>query len=122
MDEDFIGVLAVARALPRAQLEAVCLALQAAPAGGRSVRATLDAVVNPAVRELVRRAVSAWEDRRPGEALTGLAWALRGAAAMDHWWAENSRLDVLWTGPSPASNTFRRTEQALLEILASAKR
>ena len=31
--------------------------------------------------------------------LTGLAWALRGAAAMDHWWSENSRLDVLWTGP-----------------------
>ena len=51
-----------------------------------------------------------------------MAWALRGAAGMDHWWSENSRLDVLWTGPSPASNTFRRTEQALLEILASAKR
>lgn len=39
---------------------------------------------------------------------------------MDQWWLENSRLDVLWTGPSRAGNTFRRTEQALLEILASA--
>lgn len=41
---------------------------------------------------------------------------------MDRWWSENSRLDVLWTGPSPAANTFRRTEQALLEIVASATR
>jgi phosphatidylserine/phosphatidylglycerophosphate/cardiolipin synthase-like enzyme len=120
-DEDFGDLLAVARALPPAQLEAVCVALETASMTGRSALAALDGVVNPALRETVRRTMSAWGHRRPGETFSGLAWALRGAAAMDQWWSENGRLDVLWTGPSPAGNTFRRTEQALLEILASAK-
>ena len=98
------------------------LALEAAsPADGAPLGAA-DGVLNPGLRDSVRRAIADWGIGHSGEAFAGLAWALRGAAAMDQWWAENSRLDVLWTGPSPAGNTFRRTEQALLEILASAKR
>lgn len=121
-DELLPDLLAVARSLPSAQLEAVCVALQATSTADRPALAALDEVINPALRESLRRTMVAWGHRHPGEAFSGLAWALRGAAGMDHWWSENSRLDVLWTGPSPASNTFRRTEQALLEILASAKR
>ncbi len=120
-DERFRDLVAVARALPPAQLEAVCLALAAAsPADGAPLGAA-DGVLNPGLRDSVRRAIADWRTGHPGEAFAAMAWALRGAAAMDQWWVENSRLDVLWTGPSPAANTFRRTEQALLEILAAAR-
>jgi phosphatidylserine/phosphatidylglycerophosphate/cardiolipin synthase-like enzyme len=121
IDEHLRDLLAVARALPPGQLESVCLALEAATSVDLlGALGAGDGVVNSALRESVRRTISDWGNRHPGESFSGLAWALRGAAAMDHWWSENSRLDVLWTGPSRAGNTFRRTEQALLEILASA--
>lgn len=121
MKGPYAELLAVARALPPAQLEGVCQVLELASSTGRHPLAAADGVVNPGLRESVRRAIVDWGSRGFGENFGGLAWALRGAAAMDQYWAENSRLDVLWTGPSPASNTFRRTEQALLEILASAR-
>jgi phosphatidylserine/phosphatidylglycerophosphate/cardiolipin synthase-like enzyme len=41
---------------------------------------------------------------------------------MDQWWRENRRLAVAWTGPAPPGGTFRRTDQALLQIIEAARK
>jgi phosphatidylserine/phosphatidylglycerophosphate/cardiolipin synthase-like enzyme len=65
--------------------------------------------------------VDAWQAARDTD-LSQLAWALRAAAATDDVWRDSQKLELVWTGPSESGETFRRTDQALLELIDSAQK
>ncbi len=46
---------------------------------------------------------------------------MRSAGAVERLWRERQTLEVVWTGPKPASSTLRRTDQALLEVIEAAQ-
>lgn len=50
-----------------------------------------------------------------------LAGLLRGAAAMDDEWRRKRTVEIAWTGPTPPLSNLRRTQQALLEVIESAR-
>ncbi|MBI3817457.1 MAG: endonuclease [Planctomycetes bacterium] len=49
------------------------------------------------------------------------AW-LRGAACVHREYQDNPSIEVVWTGPRDPSCVFRRTDQAVLEVIEGSKR
>ena len=47
--------------------------------------------------------------------------ALEAAFQSHRHWRTSQSLEIVWTGPSPAHSTLRRTDQALLEVVRSAQ-
>jgi phosphatidylserine/phosphatidylglycerophosphate/cardiolipin synthase-like enzyme len=114
-------VLDLGRTVPAATVEMLCMELEHAAPGVPS-REIASHIGDATVRESVRKLISGWEKHHPDEGFKPLSWALRAAASMDQWWREDRRLSLVWTGPSPAGGVFRRTDQALLEVIAAARR
>jgi len=50
-----------------------------------------------------------------------LAWAVRAANATDLFHRARQSLELVWTGPAAKEAAFRRTDQALLELIQQAK-
>ncbi len=50
-----------------------------------------------------------------------LAWALRGATAVDDCWRDWQELEIVWTGPTTEETAFRRTDQALLDVISRSQ-
>ncbi len=73
------------------------------------------------VRGMVGELMEAW--RLNGLSITPqeLAWSLRAASRMDEAHRARQSLELVWTGPTPESSTLRRTDQALLELIESAR-
>jgi cardiolipin synthase len=63
----------------------------------------------------------AWKSA-PDVAPQSVGWALASAEAMDDWHRTSTQSDLVWTGPLGPGSTFRRTDQALLEIIERARR
>ena len=53
---------------------------------------------------------------------TLLAESLRTAAAASRWRDAHERLELVWSGPLPAGSNFRRSDEALLQVVRSARR
>lgn len=51
-----------------------------------------------------------------------LSGMLRGASVVERAWLEEQSVEIAWTGPTPPLSSLRRTEQALLEVIRSARR
>lgn len=114
-------VLELGRTIPAATVEALCAKLDQGAPGAASLEIA-GHIGNVTVRASVRQLIDIWETAHPSEGFKSLAWALRAAASMDQWWRENRRLALVWTGPSPAGGVFRRTDQALLEVIEAARK
>jgi cardiolipin synthase len=73
-------------------------------------------------REIVADLIRGWNDQEPALSPRSLALALQSASEVDehHRNAEEARL--IWTGPDVSTLPFRRTEQALLELVESTKK
>lgn len=73
-------------------------------------------------RALVVQYLFAWRARVSALPASAAALALRAAAAISQHYRATQRLDLVWTGPDVADIPLRRTEQALLEVIAAAER
>lgn len=111
--------VAIVRDLPATAVEAAAAALASAHDWVR------DGV--PAVQFFDRHA-SRWQALCraaadcAGSSPAQVAGLLRGAAAMEDAWRKQTRCEVAWTGPTPPLSNLRRTEQALLQVIDSARR
>lgn len=79
------------------------------------------ALPNTQWRQDVLDLLSLWQAEYPAAGLFALTTALAAAA---HCEAESRRelsLELVWTGPNPQSTPLRRTDQALLQLIRSAK-
>lgn len=56
-----------------------------------------------------------------GVSTESLILALEAAFQSHRHWRTSQSLEIVWTGPSPAHSTLRRTDQALLEVVRSAR-
>src|SRR5581483_7508139 len=105
----------VVSALPDGALDA----LEHAFGEGASASAVVEAVPTDAYRERARALVRAQEDAGVDGRAVGLAIA---AARERERVARRQRVSVVWTGPETSAIAMRRTDQALLELIAMACR
>ncbi len=69
----------------------------------------------------IARVWRAWK-KAPGVSPQSVAWALAAAQATDEWHRASTQVDLVWTGPLASTSSLRRTDQALLEVIAGAKK
>jgi phosphatidylserine/phosphatidylglycerophosphate/cardiolipin synthase-like enzyme len=116
-DRRLIAVVGeVAERLSPGALNALVVALRAS----RSGVALEHAVATPHYQEAVRDLREAWE-HQPLVDSTALALALE-CAGERQLAARRRRVSIVWTGPPTEAVPVRRTDQALLELVNSAKR
>lgn len=78
-------------------------------------------ISEPSVRAEIGDVSSKWLAANPGSTSRDFSHLLRGAAAADQAARARQDLELVWTGPSPHNTSFRQTEQALLEVIESAR-
>jgi cardiolipin synthase len=62
----------------------------------------------------------AWNSA-PDVSPANLAWALRTASEADERRRREQTVELVWTGPSPGGSVLRRTDQALLDLIRTAR-
>ena len=112
-----------ARELPGSVIDELCGTLEGlaenSPSRQRSSLTGL--IASPRARVRVSGLIEAWglaTDVSP----TSLAWALRAASHADERRRREQAIELVWTGPSPEGTVLRRTDQALLDLIRSARR
>lgn len=108
--------------LPLALAEGLADAIEGlqSPAAAGTTTAIQTAVPQPHYRAAAFRLLDAWQRER---AVTGgeLAFALVTAARCADFARRDLGLELVWTGPEVEAVPPRRTEQALLQVIDSAK-
>lgn len=116
-------VVAIAREVPPAVLESLCQDLEKMqlnlPEGERM--AMVAQFTQPSMRHALSKLIKTWNAEAPHLSPVKLAWALRGASAMDESWRHGQSLELAWTGPLPSDSHFRRTDQAFLDLIEGAQ-
>ena len=122
--EDLLDSIAnVAASVTRPVLSSVADALSSLPSGASdaSKLATAELAPHPTSRDALHQLMQLWTHSHPAISQESMALMIRTAAAVSD--AQDSRhsLELVWTGPSHPSVSFRRTDQALYEIIGGAR-
>jgi phosphatidylserine/phosphatidylglycerophosphate/cardiolipin synthase-like enzyme len=117
------AVATMARELPRGIVEELCDALGHLPDNTtQRQRAVLSSIVSShGARAQVADLVGAW-NAAPHVSPVSLMWSLRAASDVDEHHRREQSIELVWTGPAPGNTTFRRTDQALLDLIRTAQR
>lgn len=118
------GVTELAAELPDGALHACASVMENARETDTlgSIRAAIvRAIPQPAQRARVQRFLDLWEQQAPTVAAPLVAMALRSAGAATRRTREAQRVELVWTGPLASGVPMRRTDQALLQVIQSAK-
>lgn len=109
-------------AVPIAVMEQVCRCLAELPDNaGPQEKMSISAAVTPAgTRQIITKMLQDWIEKRPDLSPAHLSWALLAAGASDEAFRGRESVEIVWTGPASRSTAFRRTDQALLELIESA--
>ncbi len=83
---------------------------------------TLQVVPQPEARALVSDFLQMWSTRAPDMTPREVALILRTAAVTTRTIREAQSIELVWTGPLAGRVSMRRTDQALLQVINSAKR
>lgn len=110
--------------LPAEVVESLCKRLErVGPDASRgAVLASLSGIAEPSARAETTELLVDWLATDPSANARDFAFLLRGASAADQRIRMNQRLELVWTGPSAPHSPFRRTDQALLEVIQTAQR
>jgi phosphatidylserine/phosphatidylglycerophosphate/cardiolipin synthase-like enzyme len=65
--------------------------------------------------------IDLWQNRATGVTPEAVALALRAAICAEKAHREAQTVELVWTGPGTEAHPFRRTEQAVLQVLDSAR-
>ncbi len=113
----------VAAELSDAGREALVAGLASVPGpGAREAAGLPNLVPSQAYRAAVARFVEAWAAEAPGLSGPAVALALEAAGESRRTAAAETRVQVVWTGPSTPAVAVRRTDRVLLDLIASAQR
>jgi phosphatidylserine/phosphatidylglycerophosphate/cardiolipin synthase-like enzyme len=85
-------------------------------------QAILQSLPTPDFREATADFFDQWQTRASGVGPEAVAIALLTAAKSEQNHHQEETVEIVWTGPEPAETRFRHTEQAILEVLNSAKK
>jgi phosphatidylserine/phosphatidylglycerophosphate/cardiolipin synthase-like enzyme len=117
-----VAIEKLIRRAPVAWVAMTCDVLRSVPitATTEFVLQRLPATPNADLSFLVAEAVRMASTQMSWEALR---WVLQTNAIMQHRWQAQHRVELLWAGPSPANQIpARRIDQALYDLIATAKR
>src|SRR5262249_41656889 len=72
-------------------------------------------------RSMASEFVDVWQSRAAAVTPEAVALALRTASYATKVHREGQTVELVWTGPGTEAHPFRRTEQAILQVLDSAR-
>jgi cardiolipin synthase len=104
-------------------IQQFCDALERMPTGfgPPELAGLVDGFAQPEVRSALSSLISDWRQKGRDVTPRELAWALRAANATDEFHRLRQSIEMVWTGPLSGASTFRRTDQALLELIQAAQ-
>jgi phosphatidylserine/phosphatidylglycerophosphate/cardiolipin synthase-like enzyme len=112
------AVTRLASEMPAAYVEALAQAIQSGPATrGQAVQG----IPHLHYRSLATEFIDLWQSGAAGVTPEAVALALRTAAQAEKVHREGQTVELVWTGPGSEAHPFRRTEQAILQVLDSAR-
>ncbi len=107
----------LATEMPAAPVEAFAQAIQANPAKAPAVQG----IPHLHYRSLAAEFIDLWQTRAASVSPEAVAQALRTATHGETVHREEQTVELVWTGSSTKGQGFRRTEQAILQVLDSAQ-
>ena len=72
-------------------------------------------------RDTVMAFIARWRSETPSLSAQSVAIALRAAVITQKHHRDSQSVELVWTGPDVQGDPFRRTEQAILQLLDAAK-
>lgn len=115
------AIVAAVAALPPGTIEALADTLEAVAAAPKDGARVLASVALPHERTVVRDLLRAWQSEEDPPSALQVAAALRGATWARAEFDRTRQVELVWTGPSTRI-AYRRTEQALLQVVHTAQR
>jgi phosphatidylserine/phosphatidylglycerophosphate/cardiolipin synthase-like enzyme len=118
------AIAEIAREVPSTLLETICFELgkSGAVSAFRYVSHSIAHLAQPTVQAKLTELLQSCERCEPPVSPESLAWALRGAANTNAHWQKWQDLELVWTGPKPKDSSLRRTDQAILDVIAASQR
>src|SRR5271165_6074288 len=111
---------ALAYSLPRSTVDAIAAAILTCSEG--SLRAEIsNRVAHHQHRDLALAFVDRWQNEVKEIEPRTVAVALQSAALSEQNHRDSQSVELVWTGPDTEQTPFRRTEQAILQVLDAAK-
>lgn len=108
--------------LPQEKLQALAQAMQQSTLAPIAFANTLPQILpNPSWRQMTAELVSTCANENPALSLSTIAAMLLTSAYCQEQFQRELSLELLWTGPLPEGSHFRRTDQALLELIRNAQ-
>jgi len=107
----------LASEMPAANVEAFAQAIQASPAKTQVVQG----IPHLHYRSLAAEFIDLWQSQAASVTQEAVALALRTAIHAEKVHREGQTVELVWTGPTVQGQGFRRTEQAILQVLDSAR-
>jgi phosphatidylserine/phosphatidylglycerophosphate/cardiolipin synthase-like enzyme len=111
---------ALACSLPSSTVEAVSAVILSSSAGSLQAEIT-KRVPHHQHRDLALAFVERWRNEARDVVAQTVAVALQLAALSEQTHRDSQSVELVWTGPDTEHTPFRRTEQAILQVLDSAK-
>jgi phosphatidylserine/phosphatidylglycerophosphate/cardiolipin synthase-like enzyme len=110
----------LACSLPSSTIEAVATAILTSPEA--SLRAEISKrIAHHQHRDIALAFVDGWRHDVTGVDARTVAVALQTAALSEQTHRDSHSVELVWTGPDTEQTPFRRTEQAILQVLDGAK-
>jgi len=110
----------LACSLPRITLDSVTEAILTTPEG--ALRAEISKrVAHHQHRDLALAFIERWRSEAKEIDTRTVAVALQAAALSEYTHRDSQSVELVWTGPDTGQTPFRRTEQAILQIIDAAK-
>ena len=116
-------IVKVAAEISTPAIEQFCANLEHLPTGfGQAELSDLvDGFAQPEVRAALTSLLNDWRQQGRDVTPRELSWALRGANVTDEFHRLRQSLELVWSGPLSGASSYRRTDQALLELIQTAK-
>jgi phosphatidylserine/phosphatidylglycerophosphate/cardiolipin synthase-like enzyme len=80
----------------------------------------ISSIIGPQTKSKLSKLIDCWVTECPSLTAIGLATSIR-SASVTFQTSRAPKTELIWTGPAGSSINFRRTDQALLELISGAK-
>jgi phosphatidylserine/phosphatidylglycerophosphate/cardiolipin synthase-like enzyme len=114
------GSLRLALKLPGDVVEQLAQVVSAHP-GSEARSRIADGIPHPHYRSLCFDFLEHWRTQAPAVSASEVAIALRTSSCSQRSREADPSVEIVWTGPRSEATSFRRTEQAILQVLNSAQ-
>jgi phosphatidylserine/phosphatidylglycerophosphate/cardiolipin synthase-like enzyme len=112
------GATRLAGEMPAANVEALACAVLSSPVTKAQV---VQGIPHLHYRSLAASFLDLWQTQAAAVPAEAVALALRTALHAERVRRESQAVEIAWTGPTAEAHPFRRTEQAILQVLDSAQ-